>query len=152
MTDLNSIALQYAQALKQQLIQDKKIATGQLVDSIKCEAKIEEKYYSIILNAKDYFQYVNNGRKAGKFPPLEAIRRWISVKPILPRPLSNGKLPTEKQLSYLIGRKIAKRGIPATNSLEKSMSSFRLEQKVINSITEIFENKVNEIIGDFYEE
>lgn len=152
MTDLNSIALQYAQALKQQLIQDKKIATGQLVDSIKCEAKIEGKYYSIILNAKDYFQYVNNGRKAGKFPPLEAIRRWISVKPILPRPLSNGKLPTEKQLSYLIGRKIAKQGIRATNSLEKSMNSFRLEQKVINSITEIFENKVNEIIGDFYEE
>lgn len=152
MTDLNSIALQYAQALKQQLIQDKKTATGQLVASIKCEAKIEEKYYSIILNAKDYFQYVNNGRKAGKFPPLEAIRRWISVKPILPRPLSNGKLPTEKQLSYLIGRKIAKKGIPATNSLEKSMNSFRLEQKVINSITEIFENKVNEIIGDFYEE
>lgn len=152
MTDLNSIALQYAQALKQQLIQDKKTATGQLVASIKCEAKIEGKYYSIILNAKDYFQYVNNGRKAGKFPPLEAIRRWISVKPILPRPLSNDKLPTEKQLSYLIGRKIAKRGIPATNSLEKSMNSFRLEQKVINSITEIFENKVNEIIGDFYEE
>ena len=47
MTDLNSIALQYAQALKQQLIQDKKTATGQLVASIKCEAKIEEKYYSI---------------------------------------------------------------------------------------------------------
>ena len=48
MTDLNSIALQYAQALKQQLIHDKKTATGQLVASIKCEAKIEGKYYSII--------------------------------------------------------------------------------------------------------
>jgi hypothetical protein len=42
----------------------------------------------------EYWKYVEDGRKSGKYPPLETIKKWIEVKPVLPRPLANGKLPT----------------------------------------------------------
>ena len=40
------------------------------------------------------------------FPPASAILEWIKVKPVLPRPNSNGKLPTQQQLAYMIRWKI----------------------------------------------
>ena len=60
-------------------------------------------------------------RAGGKFPPVSAIERWIEVKPVLPRPMSNGKLPTNKQLAYLIGRKIAIEGISPKPLLQRSV-------------------------------
>lgn len=47
------------------------------------------------------------------FPPVSAIMDWISVKPVLPRPDSEGKLQKlrPKSLAFLIGRKIEEEGI-----------------------------------------
>ena len=43
------------------------------------------------------------------------------MKPVLPRPMSNGKLPTEKQLAFLISRKIATVGIEPKPMLKKTL-------------------------------
>lgn len=43
---------------------------------------------------------------------------WISVKPIIPRPDSDGRIPTPKQLSFLIGRKIMEEGIEPFPALQ----------------------------------
>jgi hypothetical protein len=76
----------------------------------------------------EYWKYVEYGRKAGKFPPLDSIERWINVKGIQPMTRTqssvkrwtqhrgsirrnDGGIPSIKSLAYLIGRKIATEGI-----------------------------------------
>lgn len=95
-------------------------ASGKLVQSVKYEMRMGDTSYEVGLWLEDYWKYVEHGRKAGKFPPLSKIEEWIRVKPVIPRPY-NGKLPTEKQLAFLIGRKIAQEGIEPKNVLKRTM-------------------------------
>jgi len=68
----------------------------------------------------EYVEYVEDGRRAGKQPPISAILKWIRIKPLKPRDLKTGQfitanLKTLTQIAYLIARKIGKYGTPATN-------------------------------------
>ena len=56
--------------------------------------------FEVKIELEDYWKYVEYGRKAGKFPPFNAIKEWIQIKPIIPRPY-NGKLPTLNQLTLI---------------------------------------------------
>lgn len=94
-------------------------ASGKLANSVKYELRYGDTSYEVGLWLEDYWKYVEHGRKAGKFPPLSKIEEWIRVKPVIPRPY-NGKLPTEKQLAFLIGRKIATEGIEPKNVLKRT--------------------------------
>ena len=94
-------------------------ASGKLVQSVKYEMRMGDTSYEVGLWLEDYWKYVEHGRKAGKFPPLSKIEEWIRVKPVIPRPY-NGKLPTEKQLAFLIGRKIAQEGIEPKNVFKRT--------------------------------
>lgn len=143
--DLNSIANQFAEALRQSFSTDS--ATGTLANNIRSVIKYDGKYFTLDLDTVDYFKYANDGRKAGKFPPLEDIKRWIRVKSILPTPIK-GKLPTENQLAYLIGRKIALRGTQGSHLLEKTESSFQIERKVINALYDEIDKVIDKIIDD----
>lgn len=71
------------------------------------------------LNLPPYAQYIEEGRRPGKFPPPDAISKWITVKNILPR-AEGGIQPTTRQLTYLIGRKIAEQGTVGKKALEKT--------------------------------
>lgn len=81
-------------------------ATGRLASTARFEVVYKDTTYEVGLWLQDYWKYVENGRKPGKWPPLSKIEEWIRVKPVIPRPNKNGTLPTEKQLAFLIGRKI----------------------------------------------
>ena len=143
--DLNSIANQFAEALRKSFSTDS--ATGTLANNIRSVIKYDGKYFTLDLDTVDYFKYANDGRKAGKFPPLEDIKRWIRVKSILPTPIK-GKLPTENQLAYLIGRKIALRGTQGSHLLEKTEGSFQIERKVINALYDEIDKVIDKIIDD----
>lgn len=96
-----------------QTLTDKKInASYELNNSLKYIINTQTQgRFEVNLSLLDYWKYIENGRKAGKMPPIDAIERWVEIKPILPRPMSNGKLPTQRQLAYLIARKIGLEGI-----------------------------------------
>lgn len=112
------------EAYKRQLHSRGKPASGKLANEVTYKVKKAGTMISVVLNLADYWIYVEKGRKAGgKFPPLGAIRKWIEVKPIIPRPDDNGRVPTIPQLTYLIGRKIAEQGIPPTNALSLSVEA-----------------------------
>ena len=118
----NAVAVHY----KDRLVADDKKATGQLINSISTEIKVGSDTFEVVLNVVDYFKYVENGRKPGKFPPVDKILSWIRVKPVIPRPI-NGKLPTEQQLAFLIGRKIATEGIEAGHQLKDTVEAINAE-------------------------
>ena len=102
-------------------------ASGKLVQSVKYEFKHNDRIYEVGLWLEDYWKYVEYGRKAGKFPPIDKIKEWISVKPVVPRPMKNGKLPTINQLAFLIARKIAREGIEPKNILKRTVEEVNNE-------------------------
>ena len=74
----------------------------------------------ISLNLAPYWRYVEYGRRPGKFPPIDSIKEWIKVKPVVPD-ARNGKVPNDDQLAFMISRKISREGIPAKHPINKTV-------------------------------
>ena len=99
-------------------------ASGSLSKSVSAQIDMDGNVYTVSLNMNEYWKWIERGRPAtvngGNGELRRAILNWIKVKPVLPRPLENGKLPTEKQLAYLISRKIHNEGYGGKRLLWKS--------------------------------
>lgn len=126
--------------------------TGRLGEEMSWETTIGSNGYIVTITLPEYAKYLEDGTKP-HWPPVDAIKKWIKVKPILPRPLPNGKLPTTDQLAFLIGRKISKVGTPATHVISDSMSEFKLVNKLYNALSNIIKQEISkqsfsaEIVG-----
>lgn len=124
---LAAVLEQYGQAVcdayRRELVEKGKNASGVLSGSVRYIVAHESTSYAVDLSLADYWKYVEYGRSPGRFPPPDKILEWVRIKPVLPRPLSDGRIPTEKQLAYLIGRKIAREGIAPTPALEAASAS-----------------------------
>lgn len=90
-----------------------------LIDSVKTQVVVGDRGYNITMELNDYWKYVENDTKP-HFPPPSKILNWIRIKPIIPRPDKNGRLPSEEQLAYLIGRKISRVGTKGSHDLQKT--------------------------------
>lgn len=125
-----------------------KDASGKLSQSAKAEVRHGGNRYEVVMHLEEYWKYVEYGRKPGKFPPPDKIREWVEIKPVIPRPMKNGKLPTVEQLSYLIGRKIAIKGIPPSPVLATTTRTLNEEffDKIYEAIRLDVSNAVKTII------
>lgn len=85
-----------------------------LKDNISFTVDIDGNFYNILFKAPEYWKYAEYGRKAGKWPPITAIEKWIDIRHITPYPSSRVKLPTKKQLAFLIARSIGEKGTLTT--------------------------------------
>lgn len=145
LTTVENIVNDFCDALRANLVDTN--ASGKLSKSIKGVVKMKGKYITISISLEDYWKYIEYGTKP-HFPPIDAIRKWIKVKPILPRPLANGKLPTENQLAYLIGRKISKVGTKAKPFLQPTIKEFDLVGKVYNEVLELVTKQITQEINE----
>lgn len=132
---LYEFAVEVRNLYQDNLILNNRIASGNLLNNIEFNVKTSDSTYSVIFSMEDYWWYVENGRKAGKWPPMDKILEWIKIKPILPRP-SNEKLPTPKQLAFLISRKIGEEGTQGTGDLSYSIETVfeRYRQRIYEAI------------------
>lgn len=85
----------------------------------------------LFINMADYATFVDKGRSAGKFPPLDAIREWIKRKGIEMEDGTGDLERDAKSLSYLIGRKISEEGIEARPFIDPSP-----EEEIADEIAE----------------
>ena len=147
---LQEALAQYAQAIADQyktnLESSGRRASGELISSVNTNVTVDGNEFVIELQLEDYWKYVEEGRGPGGFPPVNKILEWIKLKPILPYPDKNGKLPTENQLAFLIGRKIANEGFEGTNDLSNTMED--VDYKAI--IEEALDQDVMECIDDLF--
>lgn len=96
-------------------------------------------------NGFPYWRVVENGRKAGKMPPISAIEEWIKVKPVVPR-TSGKQVPSTKQLAFLISRSIGEKGIKGKKLLSNALTE---ADGLINQLTELIAVELeNELIND----
>ena len=130
--NLQKVLEEYAVAVRNlyqdRLILHDRIASGKLLNDIRAHVEYDGQTYEVQLDLWNYWRYIEMNT-APHWPPPSAILKWIQIKPVLPRPMKNGKLPTPQQLAYLIGRKIAvfgTKGIPdLTDSVEDMNRAFR---------------------------
>ena len=120
------------------LVHSDRIASGELLNSCEFELQVNGSTYSVVLSMADYWKYIENGRNPGKFPPTNKILEWIMVKPVIPRPDQNGKLPTPKQLAYLIGRKIANEGYEGSHDLQRANDTIleKYQNKIVAALSQ----------------
>lgn len=146
LTDIQQLLQQFIQAVRDDLKQQNINASSKLSQSLKSVVKQKGKWIEISISLEDYWKYIEYGTRP-HFPPIQAIRKWIDVKPVLPRPMK-GKLPTKDQLAFLIARKISKVGTRPKPFLNKTISDFNLIDKVYNLLLNQIEQQINKQIND----
>ena len=141
LTELEKTLRDYAkdarELYKYQISLGGKNASRKLIDSVNSQIFVNDRGYDVTLRLQEYWKYIESGRKPGKFPPVGALIRWIQVKPIIPKPDKNGKLPSPKQLAYLIGRKIEQEGIAPFPALKTTQED----------LDRIYHGKLSEALG-----
>ena len=98
--------------------------------------------FEVYFDLPAYFQFAENGRRPGKFPPPDAILKWVQFKRLVPRPGRDGKVPSTNQLVYLISRKIATKGTEGKHLFEKTLDDpnhDNLADNLVELITAEFE-------------
>lgn len=142
---------EYAEEVKKlyqdNLVKNGHVATGNLKDSVECKVTYKDATYVVSLNLADYWLSIEKGRpptqKNGDGALRRGILEWIKVKKILPRPDTNGKLPTPEQLAYLISRSIHMHGTKTYR--ETQNGSEDLKDATLTAYAQ-FEQRIHEAI------
>ena len=123
------------------------IATGNLYRSVKTEVTLKNQSFILEFIMPDYGEYLEQGTKP-HFPPVSAIEGWIRAKRIAPRRDQQGKLPTEKQLAFLIARKISEEGTERTGIYEtaNALTANEFNKRIDAAITKDINNGLEDII------
>ena len=146
---------EYAIAIRNEyqdnLIRSDRIASGDLLNNVEFEVLQNGAAFKVNLLLAPYWKYLEEGTKP-HFPPVDALLKWIEVKPVLPRPDKNGKLPTPKQLAFLIGRKISEEGTQGTQDLQRTTMSINEQhrQKIIDAFRMDVQNTMDGYIIEFF--
>ena len=125
-------------------------ASGALVDSLRYNVVLGDAAFAVDIALRDYWKYIEDGTRP-HWPPPSAIRHWIDVKPVMPRPFANGKLPSPEQLTFLISRKIATVGTEGSNDFERASNEIfaRMEMSIAEAVTEDLNAQVEYIFTEF---
>jgi hypothetical protein len=143
---LQEFAVEVRNTYQDSLIRHNRIASGDLLNSVECAVDYDGKAYTVTLTLAEYWKYVENDTRP-HWPPPSAILQWISVKPVIPRPDANGRIPSPKSLAYLIGRKIARVGTKGSHDLRDARTAVlaRFQERISAALvkdTEYYIRKV----------
>ena len=122
--------------------------------------------FEIVFNLMDYYYYVERGAMGAEsspagalgkvhWPPPQAIADWITIKPVIPRPDSRGRIPTPQQLTFLIGRKIHNKGIEPTPAMTTAVGSNvpkyqkAIEEAILKDVSGYVDVIVNQAFSGF---
>lgn len=153
--ELLQVLEEYGNALKEEykknLIKSDRLGTENLLNSVGYHVDHNGTKYEVFIDVLSYWKYVEYDTKP-HFPNVEKLRTWIRVKPVLPRPMANGKLPTEKQLAFLIGRKIAQVGTQGSHDLTNACEQINREYrpKIAEALQKMVGERFNEWIVRYF--
>lgn len=132
---------------REQIASTGAFASGKLFDSVHHIVTVDDHTIDLSLSLEDYWKYIEEGRGPGKFPPLDKIEEWIRIKPVAPYPDSRGRVPSNKQLAFLIGRKIAEEGTEGKHLLDNAIESTQDWMEIIEqAISKDIETEIDEFL------
>lgn len=162
-TNLEKVLEEYAIELRNKyqdnLINSDRLASRELLNSVEYIIEKDNISISVSLQLAEYWKYVEYDTKP-HWPPFKKnsdgtiespILDWIQVKPNLPDNRF-GKLPTPEQLTFLIGRKIAKEGTKGSNDLHSAIEDINTEfmQRIEEAITKDVDEASTVIFTEFF--
>lgn len=107
---LTQYKVRLEELIKRKLMDKNNIASGDLLASIHTRLEVNGTSYEVWLDSLKYLKFLNDGTKP-HWPPEEPIIKWVRDKRLPTAEYTGDKsLPTEKQLSFLIRRKISEEG------------------------------------------
>lgn len=151
LTELHQVLQDYANDIRDRykdvLAKNNHIASKKLMNSIKTEVVVGDQSYVVTMTLEHYWEFIEDDTKP-HFPPPDALLKWIEVKPVIPRPGKNGRIPTPKQLAYLIGRHIATFGTKGTHDLEQTKEEIFAwyRDKISAALGRDMENYIRKIV------
>ena len=125
------------------------IASGNLINNIDVFWKdnLESGKPQLVVEMPEYWLWVDQGRRPGRYPPLSAIDRWSIVKQGLSGVRDEqGRFIPRKTLNFLRARSIARYGYYKTDFVNKAINS------VINQVTEKLGEAAGQYISDLLDE
>ena len=141
--NIRKICSDMLQRYKEAVKNDGHYASGDLVETASYQCTFDGKWFEVIFRLQDYWKYLENGTRP-HFPPIDSIERWIQVKRLIPSSI-NGKVPTTRQLAYLIAREISINGTKPTKLLQKTIdSSDDLINALCDEITKQLEEEIKQ--------
>tara|TARA_R110000803_G_scaffold80887_2_gene146733 strand:+ start:1247 stop:1732 length:486 start_codon:yes stop_codon:yes gene_type:complete len=111
-----------------------KVATGSLINSISPKLYQTADDIRLLIEANDYLTYVDEGRKPGSYPPIQAISRWASTKGI------------SQSVVFPIARSIFKHGIKPTNVIQLTTREFETSPTLTNKYEDIISKRIEDTI------
>jgi hypothetical protein len=81
---------------------------------------------SVQFKAKDYWRFVDEGRKKGKYVPIAPLVKWARVKLGLSGDEARGA-------AFAISKSIKKKGIKATNIFTDAIKEFKRDIEPLKS-------------------
>ena len=147
-TEIRNICEQIAQVYRDKMSNAGYDSNGELMQ-FTWVTEYNGNLFELYFNLPDYWQYAENGRRPGKFPPPDAILKWIQFKRIVPSSHS-GKIPTTNQLVYLISRKIALKGTQGKPLLQQTNDETydTLVDRLVEAIADKIENELEKDIEE----
>ena len=105
-------------------------ASSSLSQSINQKISTKPNGYNLVIEMEDYWQYVENGRSAGKMPPIKNIYEWIQNKKSLQSKIAQSpdRIAATKSLAYVITRKIHAQGTKAQPFVVPSLSKVTTQE------------------------
>lgn len=114
------------------------IASGDLESSIDFRAYERSSVLGVNITMLDYWQAVDEGRRAGKMPPVSKIQEWLTypnVRDKIRFGQSDAPIQDIESVAFVIARKIGREGTKGNNFATNVFNS-RLIQKEVPSLIE----------------
>lgn len=149
--NLQKVLEEYAVAVRNlyqdRLILHDRIASGKLLNDIRAHVEYDGQTYEVQLDLWNYWRYIEMDTEP-HWPPPSAILKWITVKPVIPRPDAKGRIPSPKSLAYLIGRKISEEGTEGSHDFEnaKQVVVQRFRERIAEAVGHDFENYIRKVV------
>ena len=140
---LQDYAVEVRNLYQDSLIRHDRIASGGLLNSAECRVEVNGRVYEVVMTLEDYWRYVEEDTRP-HWPPVSAILRWVQIKPVISRPDAAGRIPTPRQLAYLIGRKIAREGTKGSHDLADAVEE--MNRRFADRLSEALGRDVSQYI------
>lgn len=111
-----------------------KKASGALINSIDSRVRSDAEVAYIELLANDYLEWVDKGRKPGKYPPIQSISNWCRLKGIEPK------------AAFPIAKSIYKFGIKPTNVIQKTTQEMLTSPTFHRKYEDAFRENIEQLI------
>ena len=118
--------------MQKNLSKDSGVASGDLYQSMTFTSKIMGSKFVFQLDmGVDYWKWVDEGRKAGKMPPVDGLIKWVNTKATFGGFASVPNIKSkavQRGLAYVIARKIGKKGTKGNKFYSKVVTPDRIKK------------------------